>query len=168
MINAWQVGSGTSKCIVLYSNVPIMDGFYCLILLYFKIYFFSIHQTKSLWSLKRERDTYRCPSTCVWQAGRLGKDMLIELHYECQWKLQAWREGFYPWSGGLARRAPAKVATRSREIFFTLLADAMLQSLRHQTPSLAAAGCFTLSTKSVETVSSSLPFPSQAFLSEPI
>lgn len=50
-----------------------------------------------------------------------------------------------------------------------LLAGAMLQPLWHQTSSvmpLAAAGCFALSTKSVEAVSSSLPFPSQAFSSK--
>lgn len=65
--------------------------------------------------------------------------MLIELLYECQEKLWAWREGFYPWSGGLAGRIsaksryqsqrifshlPAKVATGFREILFTIAAGA--------------------------------------------
>lgn len=54
------MGSGTSKCIVLYSHASTMDGFYCLTVknvLYFWVCFFSIHQIKSLQSLKKEIGT---------------------------------------------------------------------------------------------------------------
>jgi len=56
--NAWQMVSGTSKCIVLCSHASIVDGFYCLTvktLLDFKVCFFRIHQIISLQPLKRER-----------------------------------------------------------------------------------------------------------------
>lgn len=89
--------------------------------------------------------------------------MLVELLYECQEKLWAWKAGFYPWSGGLA----AKVAGGFREMFLTILVGAMLQLSAYQispvTP-LAPLGCSTPTTQTVETVPSSPLFPSPAFL----
>lgn len=64
---------------------------------------------------------------------------------------------------------PPKLLPDSEKKFLTLLSGAMLQTLGHQRLSvmpLAATGCFTPSTRPVETASSSLPFLSQASLSK--
>lgn len=164
------MGSAASKCIYTLLT-RTHDGWILLFKILQKLY--CVLKSVYLAFLKRislvfkERDWYRCPSISIWQARWFGKEMLVELLYECQEKLWAWKDGFYLWSGGLAARTPTKAAGRFRVMFLTLLVDAMSQLLWNKISSvtpLAPSGIFAPTTQTVETVTSSLLFPLPAFL----
>lgn len=104
--------------LMLHSQGPMTDGFYCSAaktVLYSQVCFFSMLLRKSLWSLKKERDWYRCPSISIWQARWFGKGRLVVLLYECQDKLQAWNKSFYPWSGGFLQEPQPKLLVDSEK-----------------------------------------------------